>query len=208
MNQEETKDTKKFEPINFIFIGMLLLFFAIITIVFFYSTNFVVNNVNKIFSPDESGRSVQALDLSRYSLVEKKLNLPINIPEENTAPKTPTVDQVIKEGVIIPENSLMTEEVIPQVLDKKSITIEVLNGVRKAGVASALSNKLEDSGFSKASIGDSKSIYPITTILIKESKKEYAPLIEEIVKKSYAKAVTKTNEDTSKFDVVIIIGKQ
>lgn len=207
MSPKETEDTKKFEPINLVYIGVLLLFFAIITIAFFYSTNFVVNNVNKIFLSDTE-RNIQALDISRYSLVEKKLNLPVNIPEENTTPETPVTEQAIEEGVIIPENSLAVEEVVATTIDKESILINILNGAKKAGVAGAMSKNMADAGFTNITTGDSKILYPLTTIFIKEASKDYTAPIEEVVKASYSKATTKTNPESSKFDVVIIVGKQ
>ena len=71
-----------------------------------------------------------------------------------------------------------------------------------------MSTELENAGFSKGTTGDSKNIYPITTIMIKDTKKDYAPLIETVVKKLHPKATTKVNPESSKFDVIIIVGKE
>jgi len=208
MDPKETKKVKKIEPINFVYIGILLLFFAIITIIFFYSTNFVVKNVNKIFLSDNE-RGVQALDISRYALVEKKLNLPINIATEENITANTKVPEQPKDGEIVsPEDGLKIEEVIETTANKESILVNILNGARKAGVAGAMSKSIEDAGFTNITTGDSKIIYPLTTIFIKEKVKDFKDPIEEVVKKSYPKATTKTNPENSKFDVIIIVGKQ
>lgn len=216
MEEKETKHTKilsKIEPIDFIYLGVLFVFFIIIIILFFNSTNFILKNVNKIFLPNEEINS-QALDMDKYSLIEKKLNLPINnpnpvvntvsAPATETLVNTPVVTTPIVETPVAP----IVPEVVVPTLDNKSLTISVLNGARKAGVASGMSTTLVSAGFSKATLGDSKTIYPITTILIKETKKDYTLSIEEVVKVSYPKAITKVNPETSSFDVVIIVGKE
>lgn len=207
MNQKETKEPKRIDPINFVYIGILVLFFALIIIIFFYSTNFIIKNVNKIFLTNGE-TSVQALDIPRYSLIEKKLNLPVNIPEENITPKTPVTVGVTEEVVVAPENSLEIEEIAAVTIDKESISINILNGSRKAGVAGAMSKSIENAGFTNVTTGDSKTIYQLTTIFIKEKGEDFKSSIEEVVKKSYPKATTKTNPESSKFDVIIIVGKQ
>lgn len=93
-----TKLLKKIEATDFIYWGIILLFVAITASVFFYSTNFILSNANKIFSLNEK-TDIKALDLTRYLLVEKKLNLPINSPEGQANPTapivTPTVDSTV-----------------------------------------------------------------------------------------------------------------
>ena len=196
-NENNIKIAWKINLIDFIYLGVIFVFIIITTIIFFYSTNFIIQNVNKILQPKEE-INTSVLDLARYSLVEKKLNLPINNPKSdilNTT--TPTVIPVVnKNNAVIP------------VLNKKSVTIEIINTTLKNGVASLLSQKLVTAGFSKATT-ISKIVKTIvtTTILIKDSKKEYKSFIEGVVKKSYSKAITKTNPESSKFDVIITIGK-
>lgn len=192
-NTNITKVLEKRNPIDFVYLGTILLLLIITLITFFYSTNFIIQNVNKIFYPGEGGNS-QALDMTRYSLVEKKLNLPVNTVSTDTTINTQAEKQVT------PNNPATTP-----MLDKKSITLNILNSTKKVGVASVLAKALESAGFSKATTGNETKVYTQTTILIKDSKKDFTPLVEDVVKKSYPNAITATNPESSKFDVVIII---
>ena len=136
----------------------------------------------------------------------KKLNLPLNTQKEDTPENTNTL---IVEPVIPPVEDTIIPTPAPIVeLDKKSITINILNSTAKKGVASTLAKTLEDAGFSKAETGNEKKSYDLTTIIVSDAKKEYAPLVLEVVSKSYPKAVTETATGETKFDVMIIIGKE
>lgn len=89
----DTKDTiflkilKKIKSDDFIFLSMLCVLFILIIILFFYSTSFIIKNVNKIFSPTKE-EDAQALDRTTYSTVVKRFNLPVNITDENTVINT------------------------------------------------------------------------------------------------------------------------
>lgn len=194
---------KSIKLTDFIYFAVIFLFFTIVVILFFYSTNFILKNVNKIFSSGNTADS-WALDLANYSLVAKKLNLPVVIPGENTDVNTPTAEPTLPQNI----TAEPATPAVVSVLDKKSITINILNSTSKKGVASNLAKAMEDGGFSKAETGNEKKIYDLTTIIIHDSKKEYLPAVEEVVKKSYPETMTKTISDTSKFDVTIIIGKK
>ena len=192
---------------DFIYSGVIFLLVIIVIISFSYSTNFIVKNLNKIFSPEDTG-GAQALNMENYLLVVKKLNLPLNTQKEDTPENTNTL---IVEPVIPPVEDTIIPTPAPIVeLDKKSITINILNSTAKKGVASTLAKTLEDAGFSKAETGNEKKSYDLTTIIVSDAKKEYAPLVLEVVSKSYPKAVTETATATgeTKFDVTIIIGKE
>ena len=190
---------------DFIYSGVIFLLVIIVIISFSYSTNFIVKNLNKIFSPEDTG-GAQALNMENYLLVVKKLNLPLNTQKEDTPENTNTL---IVEPVIPPVEDTIIPTPAPIVeLDKKSITINILNSTAKKGVASTLAKTLEDAGFSKAETGNEKKSYDLTTIIVSDAKKEYAPLVLEVVSKSYPKAVTETATGETKFDVMIIIGKE
>jgi len=190
---------------DFIYSGVIFLLVIIVIISFSYSTNFIVKNINKIFSPEDTG-GAQALNMENYLLVVKKLNLPLNTQKEDTPENTNTL---IVEPVIPPVEDTIIPTPAPIVeLDKKSITINILNSTAKKGVASTLAKTLEDAGFSKAETGNEKKSYDLTTIIVSDAKKEYAPLVLEVVSKSYPKAVTETATGETKFDVMIIIGKE
>ena len=92
----DTKDTlqkiesKKIKPVDFIYLGVILLFFIITAVMFFTSTNFIIGHINKIFLPTEEVAN-KPLDMERYRLIEKKLNLPSNIPGEIPTINTPLI---------------------------------------------------------------------------------------------------------------------
>lgn len=87
-NTNIIKMLKKMERTDFIYLGVIFLFFVITVTVFFYSTGFIVQNVNKIFIQNK-GEDVQGLDIARYLLVQKKLNLPVNAVDTTTLPIKP-----------------------------------------------------------------------------------------------------------------------
>jgi hypothetical protein len=206
MNQKDTsqsKELKKMKSGDFIYLGVIVLFFIITAILFFFSTNFIVNNINKIFQPQKI-TTTESLNMINYLIVEKKLDLPINMPRDNKIIDIPAEIPIVPNIIISPIETATPAKIV---LDKKSININILNGSKKAGVASVLSKNLENAGFSKATTGDNPTVYPITTILIKDSKKEYTASIQTVIKKSYPNAITKINPETSNFDAVIITGK-
>jgi len=163
--------------------------------IFFISTHFISQEINNVFV-SESAEGVQALDVARYMLVAKKLGITVSPPsekinelaEQTPAPETPAPPTTI--------------------LDKKAITITVLNSTNKKGIAGTLAATLKDAGFSTPSTGNEKNPYAKTTILVKESKYDYAPLLLEAVLPSYPNAFATTTPETSPFDATIIIGAE
>lgn len=71
-----SKILKKTKSSDMIFLSIVVVFFAIVIILFFYSTHFIMKNINKIFSSTEI-QDNQALNVERYSTVVKKLDLPV-----------------------------------------------------------------------------------------------------------------------------------
>ena len=68
------KTLKKMKLSNYVYLGIIILFFIIVFILFLYSTSFIVGNINKMFSI-ENASNIESLDIKSYSLLEKKLNL-------------------------------------------------------------------------------------------------------------------------------------
>lgn len=203
----ETKNTnflktiKNMKSSDFAYLGVLFIFIIIVIILFIYSTNFVLSNINKIFS-QENTAYIQSLNIDNYKLVEKKLNLPVNSISENPIMQQPIIQIETPKIEDIPSATVYE-------FNKQSVTLKIANSTSKKGVALILAKKIEETGFSMAFTENEKKQYTTTTILVKESKKEYAPFIEEVVLKSYPKAITKFfKEDPAKveFDITIIIG--
>lgn len=78
MKDEKTKNHITTKLSNVTYVTIVTLLFALILIVFFYSVNFIQKDLNKIFSQKEN-TTIQVLNLENYSLVEKKLHLPVSI---------------------------------------------------------------------------------------------------------------------------------
>jgi hypothetical protein len=200
-----SKILMKMKSADFIYSAVIFILIGLVVILFSYSTSFIVKNVDKIFSFEQE-TSASALDMTTYSIVVKKLGLP-----ENTTQESPAVPAEVppENTVTPPEEAPAVETPVPAVvLDKQSITINILNSTSKKGVAATLAGKMETAGFAKAETGNEKKSYALTTIIIKEEKKEYLSVVEEAVKASYPKAVTETAAGKTDFDVTIIIGKQ
>ncbi len=76
---------------SFVYSIVIISFFVAIVILFFYFTNFIVKNVNKIFSLGNLD-DTKTLNMEDYLRVEKKLNLPTYKKEE-----APSASQGIQE---------------------------------------------------------------------------------------------------------------
>lgn len=181
------------KPRDLVYPGIIFLFIILVVILFFLVTQFIAKNINNAFSGDVSGES-SSLNMTNYTLVTKKLGISTEVQKES-APPAPT-----------PTEAPTTTAPEVEVLDKQTLTLNILNSSTKSGVATTLSKALEAAGFAKATTGNEKTKYATTTILIKESKASFGPALLEEVKKIYPGAVATTTADTASFDAVIIIG--
>lgn len=68
---------KKIIEKDYIYLIIFIIFSILIAILFFFSSNFIRKNVNKILQ-DENVEINSTLNIENYSLLEKKLNLPKN----------------------------------------------------------------------------------------------------------------------------------
>lgn len=184
---------KNIKPQDVVYPGILLAFSGIVIIMFFFATQFISKNINKIFYSEEAG-ATEALNIERYKLVAKKLGIVVNIPKEGEA--TPVKVATVAVAPVSTSTSA---------LDKKTITIVVKNSTKKSGVASSLAKALEDAGFKKPQTGNESKFYATTTVILKESQKGYADMLLEIVRKTYPEAVA-TTTTTGATDAVVIIG--
>lgn len=197
------KSLKKIRPKDLIYSGILAFFIIIVGVLFFISTRFISQNINKVFSP-EGAESVQVLNLSHYILVAKKLGITINTTPGNTE-VIPLTITPSPEAPATPPSSVETPTTP---LDKQALTIEVRNSTTKKGVAGALANILKEAGFSAPTAKNESTPYTKTTIFIKESKYDYAALLLEEVIKSYPGAIATTTTESAPFDATIIIGAE
>lgn len=181
---------KKLKLQDIVYSSVILVYLFLILALFFFSTQFFLKNINKIFSIEKNG-GTQALNLEQYKLATKKLNIQTVVPQE---PAMATATNIVATSSVSAS------------LDKRTITIIVKNSTVKKGVAATLAKMLEDAGFQKPKTGNEPVLYPTTTVLIKESKAPYGQLILEIVKKYNSSATLATTSETSIFDATVIIG--
>lgn len=193
---------KNIKPLDLVYPGALILFFVFVAIIFFFTIRFISKNINKAFSPEESGPS-QALNIERYKLTAQKLNLPMNtLQSEATAP-APSAETAVLDTASATQATSTPSSIV---LDKSAIAITVKNSTSKKGIAAVLAKTLEDSGFKKPQTGNEPTLYATTTILLKESKKEYGTLLLDAVRETYPDAVATTSPESSPSDATIIIG--
>lgn len=190
------------KPKDLIYPAIVLFFIVIIGIFFSIAIKFITKNFNDIFSGSIVTER-NALNMANYTLVAKKLGISIepqksdiiNVPEESVVTATTTTATITADIIV------ETEEI----LDKKSITISILNSTTKGGTAGVLAQALEADGFAKATTGNEKEQYATTTIFINEDKLGYKEIILDTVQKTYPNAII-TTTSAGKSDVVIIIG--
>lgn len=185
----------KVKPKDLIYPAIILFFIIIVGILFSIAIKFITKNFNDAFSGTiATERSV--LNMANYTIVAKKLGISIETQKNTITTATEETTATTTEDLIVE-----TEEI----LDKKSITISVLNSTTKKGAAGILADALENDGFAKATTGNEKKQYATTTIFINEDKLEYEEIILDTVQKTYPNAVA-TTTSAGKSDVVIIIG--
>lgn len=181
------------KPKDLVYPAMILFLIIIVGILFSIAIKFITKNFNDAFSGTiVTERST--LNMTNYTIVARKLG--INIESQKSDTESVLVVATTTENLIVETT---------EVLDKKSITISVLNSTVKKGVAGVLAQALEDDGFTKATTRNEKKQYATTTVFINESKLKYEELLLESVHKTYPDAIS-TSTETGESDVVIIIG--
>lgn len=95
-------------------------------------------------------------------------------------------------------------------IDKKTISIEVLNGSGIAGVAGTMKTLLEEKGYTVSGTGNAKNYeYEKTEIQTKEETASYSAFIASDLAGSYTVGTTSANLKSSlPYDVVVIVGKE
>lgn len=190
------------KPRDLVYPGIILVIIIIICILFYSATQFITKNINDAFSSGNGGSS-SSLNMENYALVAKKLGISIESKSGNGAVATLTNETSAGNNIVA---TTTTQE--PQVLDKKSITLTILNSTKQKGVASTLAQALETAGFAKATTGNQSKLIATTMVLIKESKVSFSPALLEEVQKLYPSATATTTAETSAFDATIIIGSK
>jgi hypothetical protein len=95
-------------------------------------------------------------------------------------------------------------------VNKKTISIEILNGSGIAGVAGKMKTLLESKGYTVAGTGNAKTYdYEKTEIQTKEETASYSAMIAADISGSYMVGSTSaTLKSTLPYDAVVIVGKE
>jgi hypothetical protein len=186
-------------PRDLIYPGIILVFFIIVMIIFFLSTRFLTKNINNAFLGD-TGTDTNTLNMDNYTIVAKKLGVTVETQrnKENSQPATSLE--------VASTTASSQASTTAQVVDKTSLTINILNASTNSGVASALASALESAGYAKASTGNQVKQISTTTLTINDSKGSFGPGILEEVKKLYPNTKATNATNTAPFDVIIVIG--
>lgn len=181
---------KKLKLQDVVYPGIFLIFFGIVIILFFFSTQFISKNINKVFY-SEGNSTAEALNLEQYKLVAKKLGIVVNLPKEG---------EVTTIKVTPPAETAVTT------IDKKTISIIVKNSTTKSGIATTLAKAIEDAGFNKPKTGNEATFYATTTVMIKADQKDIESQLLDVVRKSYPEAIATTTVGTGVYDAIVVIG--
>lgn len=127
----------------------------------------------------------------------------------------PEVADTPKEGEKPPAEKMTMEnpassEKAPAI-DKKTLSLKVLNGGSAKGVAGAYGEKLKQAGFAKTVVGNSVGDYTGQTLYYAKNQAAAADAIREEVLKAYPKLVVKeaatADKDASAAPFVLILGR-
>lgn len=199
---------KKTRTADVVYPGIFLLFFIATIITFFLATRFITSRINDVFS-SEVGGGGGALDQDRYALVVKKMNIPLASPEGVSQETVPTTETpVTSEPAATTTVATTSPAMSKPPLDKKAITIIIKNSTAKKGLASILAKELETAGFSIPKTGNETGHFATTTILVKESKRDYAPLLLDVITKTYPLSFATTTAESASYDATVIIGEK
>ena len=90
-------------------------------------------------------------------------------------------------------------------IDKSSISIKILNGSGKNGLAAQAKQDLEKKGFKIESIGNAKNSYNSTIIYYNKNKKEEAQIVSDNLTQ-FQTSLQENPELTGQYDILIVLG--
>lgn len=117
----------------------------------------------------------------------------------------PDKTQELVNNMFVNDTFVETETVVnePEKKDKKDITIEVLNGTSRNGLANSVAEKLKAEGYNVTKIGNYKTTSNIVTSVINRTDGNYASQIKKVIGIGKIKD---EKESGSKVDVTLILG--
>ncbi|KKQ22032.1 hypothetical protein A2999_00665 [Candidatus Wolfebacteria bacterium RIFCSPLOWO2_01_FULL_38_11] len=181
-------------------------FFIGVILIFIYSAKFLVSSIDKSLSLDiqyASSRIIK-IDFEKFYKVAKKMGIEIS---KSTIDEQQIDNNNLQETTVV---ATTTPEIIPIVseVDKTAVKISVLNSTKIKGLADELKTILENNGFIVGAVGNYDPIQERTFIKIKESRKDYNPLIKKVIEEKYQLADDQALNETDIYDIIIIIGNK
>lgn len=180
----KTTESFKIKKENLVYSILIFVFFIIPAIAFYISASFISTNLNKVYEIGE-GDKIQKLNMDNYLITVKKLKISTSV--SSSIQQIPAPTNRIEQNI-------------------GTLSIEVLNGTTKKGIAGDLAKKIADAGFTVSKTGNEISDTPITTLLFQEGKTGSMIQLLKIVQNYYPKAIATTTKTVSAYDVVITIG--
>lgn len=182
---------------DLVYPGIFFVFLVIVGIVFYSATHFISQNISNIFST-QGATNTKGLELERYQLIAKKLNIQVVVPSESG------------DAVPSPEATVATPEqatIKPEVLDKAALLITITNSTTKPGLASLLAKDITAAGFTAPKTATQKNTIATTTLILKESKKSFALFLLPVISAKYPSVTLATTTESAANDALIIIGR-
>ncbi|GEM_PF-6198628 len=181
---------------------IIVVFTAIVVVLFAYSARFLSAELNQALSVDEKSidATLTRIDLAGYAVVGKKLG--IVIQEAANAPPPPAPAETSVPGA--------ASSTSPNATSTQSIKIQILNSTKDAGAATRLSALLKKNGFSDIATGIQSKEEKTTLIKIKLGEENTAVIgqLSAVMAVTKYKAVTSTIDEANPYGVVIVIGLQ
>lgn len=188
---------------KFIYPAILLLCALGIIVVFIFSTRFLTQEINRVFTLNTIDNSF-SIDLANYKRVAHKLGLPEEITGTPASlPETASSTPITIENI----SASSTAVASTPALDTGAITIAVYNATSASGLAGKTKNTLVAAGFVVAKTDNAKA-QTANTIALKESALKYLPLLHEALGTSFSNATVITAPTDAPYDAVITVGEK
>lgn len=135
-----------------------------------------------------------------YFIYEEKMNTEVlSVLHENGVKESTAVN-----ATKTPEKT--TTETLPQ-LDKKKLSIQVLNATKTTGLAGSFSNEMKQKGFSKVSIGNYKAATTSKTTASKIIVYGLSEKYDEVLKKEFGiNKIERVMKKQGNFDIIVVLG--
>jgi hypothetical protein len=177
--------------------GMIVALGGMVLVTFMSATGFIGTQINRTFIAEPRAAALE-IDATYYSIVAAKLGLPSLAAA--AAPDTP-----LAEATSTPAE-IPAEEPAPA-LNKQDIRIGVYNATNSTGIAAILKSRLEAAGFVGIKTGN-EQLQEGNTIDIKESKRQYLPLMAEALGADFDLQTAGTLPEDASVDCALVIGTE